>query len=388
MARVLLLDTNIAAGPLLQALKAEGHEVTLAGGNPADVLARAHPDYVQMDYSDTEATLRLFEAGGFDFLAPGCNDRSYQTCAEIADLRPLPGVDGSAVTRTLNNKGAFRSWAQAIGLPVPRTLGPAEVHPGVPVIVKPEESYSGRGASILRAPTAAEVSEAQARACAESRSGACVIEEFVEGQLYSHTAFVDRSGVRWDAVVVEYGSANPLAVDTSHQVDDFPAKALEDMRAAAVRMQAELALKPGLLHTQLILGPSGIRIIEVTRRCPGDLYSLLIRLSTGLDYARAYVRPFLGEDFGPLSPTGPGGLVLRHTVSSPEGAPLGALRFHRPVDIERLAPLALAGDRLAPSPRSRAGLLFLRARDGEDLADLTRAALGRRLYDILPGDAW
>jgi hypothetical protein len=58
------------------------------------------------------------------------------------------------------------------------------------------------------------------------------------------------------------------------------------------------------------------------------------------------------------------------------------------VDIERLAPLALAGDRLAPSPRSRAGLLFLRARDAEDLADLTQAALGRRLYDILPGDAW
>lgn len=388
MARVLLLDTNIAAGPLLQALKAEGHAVTLAGGNPSDVLARAHPDYVQMDYSDTAATLRLFEAGGFDFLAPGCNDRSYQTCAEIADRRPLPGVDGSAVTRTLNNKGAFRSWAQAVGLPVPRTLGPAEVHPGVPVIVKPEESYSGRGASILRTPTAAEVSEAQARACAESRSGACVIEEFVEGQLYSHTAFIDRSGVRWDAIVVEYGSANPLAVDTSHLVHDFPAEALQEMRVAAARMQAELDLQPGLLHTQLILGPSGIRIIEVTRRCPGDLYSLLIRLSTGLDYARAYVRPFLGKDFGSLSATGPGALLLRHTVSSPAGAPLGSLRFSRPVDIERLTPLALAGDMLAPSPRSRAGLLFLRARDTEDLADLTQAALGRRLYEILPGDAW
>ena len=388
MARVLLLDTNIAAGPLLGALQSLGHEVTLAGGNPSDTLARAHPHYVQMDYSDTEATLRLFETGGFDFLAPGCNDRAYQTCAEIADRRPLPGVDGSVVTRTLNNKGAFRAWAQAIGLPVPRTLGAAEVHPGIPVIIKPEESYSGRGASILRSPTAAEVSEAQARACAESRSGACVIEEFVEGQLYSHTAFVDRSGVRWDAVVVEYGSANPLAVDTSHTTDDFPREALQEMRAAAVRMQSALDLQPGLLHTQLILGPSGIRIVEVTRRCPGDLYSLLIRLSTGLDYARAYVRPFLGEDFGPLSETAPRALVLRHTVSSPEGAPLGALRFHRPVDIERLAPLALAGDALAPSPRSRVGLLFLRARDAEDLADLTRAALGRRLYDILPGDAW
>jgi hypothetical protein len=43
MARVLLLDTNIAAGPLLGALQSLGHEVTLAGGNPSDTLTRPAP---------------------------------------------------------------------------------------------------------------------------------------------------------------------------------------------------------------------------------------------------------------------------------------------------------------------------------------------------------
>lgn len=388
MARVLLLDTNIAAGPLLAALKSGGHSVTLAGGQPSDVLARAHPDYVQLDYSDTEATLRLFDQGGFDFLVPGCNDRSYQTCAEIADRRNLPGVDGAATTRTLNNKGAFRAWARALGLPVPRTLDPGEVRPGRPVIVKPEESYSGRGATVLRAPTPDSLAAALEAARTESRSGACVIEEFVEGQLYSHTAFVDTSGVRWDTVVVEHGSANPLAVDTSHVARDFPDAALQEMRSIARTMMSALDLQPGLLHTQLILGPEGLRLVEVTRRCPGDLYSLLVSLSTGADYAGAYVRPFLGEDFGAFPEPAAALPILRHTVSSPEGAQLGALRFSRPVDIERLAILALSGDALAPSPRSRVGLLFLRARDEDDLAALATAAVERRLYEILPGDAW
>ena len=388
MGRVLLLDTNIAAAPLVEALAAEGHAVTVAGGQPADVLARAHSDYVQLDYSDTAAALRLFESGGFDFLVPGCNDRSYQTCAEIADRRRLPGMDGSSATRTLNNKGAFRAWAQAAGLPAPRTLSAGEIRPGQPVIVKPEESYSGRGASVLRTPTDETLRAAMDRACAESRSGRCVIEEFVEGQLFSHTAFVDRSGVRWDAVVMEHGSANPLAVDTSYVTEELPAPALSEMRAAALQMMSRLELQPGLLHTQLILTPEGPRIIEVTRRCPGDLYSLLIRLSTGLDYARAYVRPFLGEDFGPFPTPASPKPVLRHTISSPGGAGFGALRFHRPVAIERLAILALSGDTLAPSPRSRVGLLFLNARDRADLSDLSAAALERRLYDILPADAW
>ena len=388
MARVLLLDTNVAAGPLLGALQSLGHEVTLAGGQPADVLARAHSSYVRLDYSDTAATLALFETGGFDFLVPGCNDRSYQTCAEIADLRPLPGIDTSEATYTLNNKAAFRAWAQARGRPVPRTQEPETVGPGQPVIVKPEEAYSGRGATVLRTPTRSALAEALAVACAESRSGRGLVEEFVEGQLYSHTAFLDPSGVYMDAVVEEHGSANPLAVDTSHVVEDFPAEALEEARAFAVSLMRELDLKPGLIHTQLILGPSGIRVIEVTRRCPGDLYSLLIQLSTGMDYARAYVGPFLGEDFGDRPQPGPAAPILRHTLSSPEGAPFGALRFHRPLAIERYVSLALSGETLSPSPRSRIGLLFARARDATDLAELKAAALERRLYDILPSEVW
>ena len=262
------------------------------------------------------------------------------------------------------------------------------MEPGQAVIVKPEEAYSGRGATVLRTPTPAALAEALARACAESRSGCGLVEEFVEGQLYSHTAFLDRSGVYMDAVVEEHGSANPLAVDTSHLVEDFPGKALEEARAFAVSLMRELDLKPGLIHTQLILGPSGIRVIEVTRRCPGDLYSLLIQLSTGMDYARAYVGPFLGGDFGHRPQPGPAAPILRHTLSSPEGAPFGSLRFHRPLTIERYVSLALSGETLSPSPRSRIGLLFARAQSAADLAEIKAAALERRLYDILPVEAW
>ena len=40
-------------------------------------------------------------------------------------------------------------------------------------------------------------------------------EEFIEGQLYSHTAFLGEAGVVADFIVEEHGSINPFTVDTS-----------------------------------------------------------------------------------------------------------------------------------------------------------------------------
>lgn len=388
MARVLLLDTNVAAGPILEALQRAGHEVHVAGANPADVLARSHTNYIPHDYADTAATLALFERGGFDALVPGCNDRSYQTCAEIADIRPLPGVDGAEATRTLNNKGAFRAWAAAAGLPVPRTLRPEEVQPGQAVIVKPEEGYSGRGASILRQPNPETLAEALRTAAAASRSGRSLVETFVEGQLFSHSAFIDAGELVCDVIVEEHGSAYPMAVDTSHVVEGFPEAVLGRLRGIALQIVTKLGLGPGLLHTQFILKGAEVQLIEITRRCPGDLYSLLIRLSTGLDYAAGYMRPFLGEAIGLKAANHPPAPILRHTVSSPVATPFGALRLRRRVRIERWAPLALSGEALAPSPYSRVGLLFMRAEDKADLQSLKEDALCRRLYDLLPADSW
>ena len=388
MPRVLLLDTNVSAGPLLQSLLGLGAEVFIAGGNPADVLARSFPNYVQLDYSDAEATLKLIDDLGVDFLIPGCNDRSYQTCAEIAERRPFPGIDGLETTRIINNKAAFRAWAQARGLPVPRTLMMSEAHPGRPVIVKPEEAYSGRGATVLRSPTPETLAAAQTAACTASRSGKCLIEEFVEGQLYSHTAFVGPSGVLVDVVVEEHGSANPLAVDTSHVIAAFPPSPLARIRAAVAQICDELRLDPGLMHTQFILDGERVFIIEITRRCPGDLYGLLIELSTGLNYAENYVRPFLGLPFRFVATAAVPAPILRHTISAPHHSRFGSLRFLHSLDIERYISLALSGEDIAPSPSSRIGLLFARAKNGEDLAAIKAAALGRRLYDIVPPEVW
>jgi biotin carboxylase len=381
MDRVLLLDTNVASAPIHQHLACAGYEVHVVGRNPDDFLAKASPNHINLDYSDVEATLALAERLGARFIVPGCNDLSYETCAQISARRPFPGVDPVEAVRTLGNKQDFRRYAARNAIPAPRQVAEADAAAGRPVIVKPVDAYSGRGVTALKTPTPQDVAAAAALAKQFSQSGACIIEEFVEGQLYSHTAFLGAHGIVADFIVEEHGSINPFTVDTSCVVFDFDPALLRTVRDAIEQIARDLKLASGLIHTQFISDGERFWIIEITRRCPGDLYSLLISLSTGFNYAENYVRPFLGEPFedGPRHRSA----IMRHTISLREEQTFGALRFHQPITVERFVPLALAGDRIAPSPFGRIGILFARTDTAPALDKLMRDTLNGELYSIV-----
>ncbi len=384
MDRVLLLDTNVASAPIHQYLTEAGYEVHVAGRNPSDFLAKAVTNYINLDYSDVEATFALVERLAPNYLVPGCNDLSYETCAAISARRPFPGIDPVEAVHTLGNKQAFRRYAAQHDIPSPRQIAETDAVAGRSVIVKPVDAYSGRGVTALKAPTTDEIAAAIALAKSFSAAGACLIEEFVEGQLYSHTAFLGEEGVVADFIVEEHGSINPFTVDTSRVVANFSPALLAEVRAAIEKIARDLKLTSGLIHTQFITEGDQFWIVEVTRRCPGDLYSLLISLSTGFSYAENYARPFLGLPFRDGARRD--SAILRHTLTLREAQTFGVLQFHRPVQIEKFFPQALAGDRVAAAPFGRIGILFARTEPGAALDDLMAATLRGELYSVLAHD--
>jgi biotin carboxylase len=381
MDRVLLLDTNVSSAPIHRYLIEVGYEVYVAGRNPNDFLAKAAPNYINLDYSDVEATLALVEQLEARYLVPGCNDLSYETCAAVSARRPFPGIDSVEVVRTLGNKQSFRRYAALNNISAPRQIAEADAIAGCPVIIKPVDAYSGRGVTALKAPTADEIATALAFAKTFSTTGACLIEEFVEGQLYSHTAFLGEDGVVTDFIVEEHGSINPFTVDTSCLVPEFDPTLLRKVRAAIEKVACDLKLTSGLIHTQFIANDERFWIIEITRRCPGDLYSLLISLSTGFDYAENYARPFIGKPFkdGARGQSA----IMRHTISLRAAQTFGSLQFHRSLDIETFVPQALAGDRVAAAPFGRIGILFARTASSAALDALMAATVRGELYSVL-----
>jgi len=384
VAKVLLVDTNFSSAPIYRSLVADGHEVHVVGGNPDDCLAKQAAHYWRLDYSDTEALSALVSAQGFSHLVPGCTDRSYASCVAIGEGR-FAGLDSLFSTSSINHKGKFRHVAAQLGLPIPRVFADAATAVGESVIVKPPDAFSGKGISILVDADRARLDDAMACARAASASGQVMIEEFVEGQLYSHSAFLVRHKIVCDFLVREDGTANRFVVDTSRVLDVSEFETfMNPLRNGIEALAAHLGLNDGLLHTQFIACDKRLWLIETTRRCPGDLYSQLIELSTGYAYAHNYTRPFLGDApighrCGALRP------IMRHTISVPAAQAFDHVHFLRPLEIERYVPLHLVGAHLSPSPHSRVALMFCRERSQEALDELYATTLRRGLYAVSDG---
>jgi biotin carboxylase len=378
MAKTLLVDTNRAAVPIYRALESIGHEVWVVGGNPAEPLAKMSPHFVNLDYSNVGALSDLIEKECFGFVVPGCTDVSYKACAEVGAGK-FPGIDSVETTRAINEKSEFRKLAEAINLPVPGLLTLDGALRRESVIVKPVDSFSGRGISILHNPERESLEAVLAQAKAASKTGTALIEEFVTGQLYSYSAFVRGGKVVVDFVVQEDCVANPFAVDVSRVVWDFPADMRALLQRDVERLAAELFLVDGLVHTQFIAAGDKYWIIEMTRRCPGDLYSLLIEYSTGYPYAASYAAPFTGGIAASAEAADRRRLMIRHTACPRGDMSMFGLSFQSPIRIELLVPLALPGDRLPAGPAGRAVLVFLECETEKKQADNYKKLLAGEL---------
>lgn len=377
--RTLLVDTNRACYTIYASLVARGHEVWVVGRNPDEPLAKIARNYFQLDYSDSSKLASFVDEKAFDFIVPGCTDASYKACAEINKGR-FPGIDSAEATRAINDKAEFRRLAKMLGISLPKVVSVDESLGLDRVIVKPVDSYSGRGISILHKPEREKVSKAFAEACATSTTNSAIIEEFVTGQLYSHSAFVSGGQIVADFVVREDCATTPFTVDTSCVEFEFSNPLLEGLRKDILTLVRELNLMDGLMHTQFILKDDRYWIIETTRRCPGDLYALLVEMSTGYPYGASYAASFIGEKQTPRSEAKVQDRIIRHTASSRHGELLWGLKFKKSINLRFFVPLAVAGERVKPSPYGRAGLFFLAVASKGEQDLLYRDLLAGELY--------
>lgn len=388
--KALLVDTNFSAIPIYEYLVSLGLTVYVIGRNPQDFMAKSVPNYIEMDYSAIDNLTQVINDLAIDYLIPGCNDHSYSICSQLADKSYCCNIDDAQTTAILLDKAQFRAFAYQYHLSVPQTFTrESAVLADHQLIVKPVDAFSGKGVTHLVTITQESIDQAIDVAKSCSKTGQVVIEEFVQGQLYSHTAFLQDQAIIQDFIVEEYGSANPFVVDTSFVKTDFPELLLTAIRNEIESIAKILTLKDGLIHTQFIAQDGRFWLIEMTRRCPGDLYSQLIELSTNYQYAENYTRAFIGEVLQPWQKTEIKPIV-RHTITQQKSGIFKHLSFNQAVRLERYVSIATNGDFLQPSPSGRVGILFMLANSLEEQHELVNKCLQRSLYQvnfIAEGDA-
>jgi predicted ATP-grasp superfamily ATP-dependent carboligase len=303
-------------------------------------------------------------------------------CAQLNSRGQFYGLDSIETSETINNKQKFREFSNKIGLPVPQIISKENIDEEWPVIVKPVDAFSGRGVTVIHKAKSNLLKVAINCAKEFSQLNSYIVEEYVEGQLFSHTAFIAGQLIVADFVVEEHGTANPFVVDTSRVDYEFPEEMLARIRAGIEMMAQSLSLVDGLIHTQFIKNGDDYWLIEITRRCPGDLYSQLIELSTSYSYVENYVRPFLNQKILVDNYTKKKSWIMRHTISQSTEGFFGSVQFNMSLLVEKMVPLCVAGDYLKASPFGRVGILFAKVDAKDKLDELFNITLGRNLYVI------
>jgi hypothetical protein len=378
--KVLLLDTGFSALPIYEFLLSRGHEVWVMGNRSHDAIARrAGNHWIEQDYSDASEVGRYVERLGIDRLVPGCTDVSIQTCVAIHGGGGF--FDRTEAHRALADKRAFRDLCKDLDLPAPRRLPLDSLPTTGRFICKPVDAFSGRGITVFDGADPEAAKRAMATAELASASGRILIEPFVDGKLYSWSAFIETGQVKDAFFVFEGSSVDPFAVDTSHLDHSVPERCGASLNSAIQRIATALGLVDGLVHTQFLWDGETASIVEIARRCPGDLYAMLVEYSTGYAYASKYASYFLGQPIETRATRR--AAVLRHTVTSPEEKILAGIRFDPTVPVRAFYPLQGAGQFLAPGHAGRIGILFCEAQNEESLESLRRRFLDRCAYSVL-----
>ncbi len=383
MDKVLLLDTNFSSAPIYQYLIKENFEVFVVGDNPNDYLAKISPNYFNFNYSNINLVDDFIKDKGIKYLVPGCNDFSYKICSQLTQRHHFVGIENTETNEIINNKEKFRKFSLENDIPIPRVFKENDIPENSKFIVKPVDSFSGNGISVLENRDIQVIDLAIKRAQIASKSNGFLIEEFVEGQLYSHSAFIANKEIYKDFIVEEHCIANPFAVDTSWVDYNFSPQNLSEIRNQVNTIARKLNLKDGLLHTQFIKSNNKFWIIEVTRRCPGDLYSLLVEKSTGFRFAEEYCKHFLQNKNFDNQLTVIKNDIIRHTITSTEQKDFSTLEFNYSIHINAYLPISTYGSKLLPAPKGRVGLLFIKANISESEI-IRKLLIARKLYNIKP----
>jgi len=299
--KVLLLDTNKSSEPFYNYLNSLGYQTFTVGNNTTDVLADTNYNFIQLDYSNYEALVDLINNMGIKIIIPGCNDQSYRSCSIINENLELNlNIDPISTNDLINNKLEFRKFCLNNDIPSPSLFNdPNEINCHT-IIIKPTDSFSGKGVSKIDYPFDIDLlNNSIKNAIKYSFSNTYIIEEYIEGQLYSFSGFLIENKIADFFIVKEFCVQNKYSVDHSYVDDSLSEKVTSILKSNIEKISEILKLGDGLIHLQFILKKENNLpyFIELTRRCPGDLYSILIEKSTGFQYSKNYINGILKKNY-------------------------------------------------------------------------------------------
>jgi biotin carboxylase len=266
---------------------------------PAYALADHHE---VVDITDREATLTVARRYRIDGIICDTTDIGVPTAAYVAEQLGLPGM-GYEVALNFTHKGRMRQMTERSGLKVPQyrllkagdSLDALTQELAMPVIVKPVDSQSGKGVTIVAD------RDALLRAChharEHSREGSVLIERVVQGTEVIVDGFMLDGEV--NVLAMARKTPNPLQPTVSKRItygECLPKETAEQVEAVNRRTLTALGLMSGVFHAEYMLSGEDVIPIDIAARGGGCMiYTHVLPDVSGVDANRAMIELTMGE---------------------------------------------------------------------------------------------
>ncbi|NKB38876.1 MAG: ATP-grasp domain-containing protein [Gammaproteobacteria bacterium] len=331
--RILILNGSHSEIPLIESAKSLNFHVITTGNLPNLPGHRFADEYHSADFSDEQKILELAKELKIDAICSCANDFGAITAAYVAEKLNLPGHDSFEKTLLVHHKDLFKNYALDIDFPTPFAQGfdnksnalSSEENFQYPLIIKPVDLTGGKGISTIH--KADGFSNAIEKAFSFSRAGRIVVEEFFIGTQHSFSAFIVNQSLVFHFSDNEYSFKNPYLVSTSSAPSSNIDKFREQLVIVAEQFAKSLHLVDGVLHFQYLASDDEFKIIEITRRCSGDLYPLPVDFSSDVDWASWIVRAESGLDCMGFPDTRQSGYCGRHCLMAASNGRLKSIQI-------------------------------------------------------------
>jgi len=295
--------TDSVTHGFLPAASRLGLDVTVLTDEPAAHLEMyaGETEVLGCDVADVSGLVDRIAASAAPAAVFSNSDHLQAQAALVASYFDLPGKDWRAALRC-RNKALMRSHLAAAGLDAVTSVqllpadDPAALDLDYPCVLKPREGVASEDVVLVRdaAELVVRVGEIRAR-----RTGALVVEEFLDGPLHTLETVGDGTGVRVLGGFRTELSAPPHFVEERlvwHP--DLPEPAVRSV----LEQLAALGVGLGACHTEFVVQGGRARLIEVNDRIIGDQCDLLLADVLGECVFELVLRTHLGEALAP-SPT-------------------------------------------------------------------------------------
>ncbi len=253
-----------------------------------------------------------------------------RTVAKVAAALGLPGIS-LETARLASNKLSMKKRLAGAGIPVPWFSAVESVdhlvrivrQRGLPLVLKPVDSRGARG--VLRLTPEIDLAWAYDYSCKWSPTSTVMVEEFLPGpQISTESVLIDGQAFtpgfcdrnyefleRFSPYFIENGGQQPTVL---------PSEQAEAVRRCAETAGRALGVHRGTVKGDLVLTPSGPKVIEMAPRLSGGWFCTdQIPLATGVDLLGAAIHLSLGDPVGPedLTPRQWKGVAIRYFFPQP-----------------------------------------------------------------------